>query len=99
REAMDGAAANGHFAVLLFLHFARREGCSHATAVAASQGEHLEILQFAKRNKRLTDWTVCDFNVITAENRLAPVASSCGTHAIPTTPCEMPEPHSKALIR
>ncbi|KAE9257059.1 hypothetical protein PF001_g33358, partial [Phytophthora fragariae] len=77
---MDGAAANGHFAVLLFLHFARREGCSHATAVAASQGEHLEILQFAKRNKRPTDWTVCDFNVITAENRRI---ESSGRNSVP----------------
>ncbi|KDO32786.1 hypothetical protein SPRG_02484 [Saprolegnia parasitica CBS 223.65] len=45
-DAMDGAAMNGHYDIVHFLHSARTEGCTITAATAATVHGHASIVHF-----------------------------------------------------
>lgn len=49
--AMDGAAGNGHLAVVKWLHENRAEGCTPAAAVNAISQGHIEVVMFIKTHR------------------------------------------------
>lgn len=52
REAMDGAAANGHLDVVQWLHENRQEGCSIRAMNHAALNGHLEVVKWLHEVRR-----------------------------------------------
>ncbi|KAE9274379.1 hypothetical protein PR003_g29627, partial [Phytophthora rubi] len=51
-EAMDGAAANGHFEVVRWLHENRTEGCTTDAMDCAARNGHLELVQYLHEHRK-----------------------------------------------
>lgn len=51
KKAMNGAAANGHLAVVGFLHANRQEGCTAGAMTKAAANGHLDVVEFLNENR------------------------------------------------